>query len=129
MTQVVSTAPTAPASSRAAVVSKATVNAARLLGLNNAAIAVVIGLSEPTISRMVKGSYKLAPDSKPYELALLLVRLFRSLNAVVGGEEEPMRGWMQSHNLALGGVPAEQIRTVTGLVNAVDYVDSSRSRI
>lgn len=113
----------------AAVVSKAVVRAARSLGLNNAALASIVGLSEATISRLASGSYTLDPDSKPYELALLLIRLFRGLDAMVGGEEEPMQGWMRSSNLALGGIPAEQVRTIAGLTDAVAYVDSARARL
>ncbi len=115
--------------SAAGVVSKAVIRAARLLGLNNAALAEILGLSEATISRLASGSYSLDPSSKAYELALLLVRLFRSLDAMVGGEPEPMQGWMRSPNAALAGIPAEAIRKVDGLVEAVAYVDSTRARL
>lgn len=115
--------------SAAAAVTKATLRASSLLGLTNAAVAGVLGLSEPTISRMAAGTYRLNPGSKPFELALLLIRLFRSLSAIAGNEEAVMKGWMRSRNIALGGVPAEQIRTVTGLVNMVDYADSARARL
>jgi hypothetical protein len=118
-----------PSTSAAATVSKATVRAARALGLTNAAIAVILGLSEATISRLSAGTFILDRESKPYELALLLVRLFRSLDAMVNGEEAPMRGWMQSPNSAVGGVPAERIKTVTGLVETLSYVDGARARI
>ena len=126
MTEVLSKEPLTSAS---ATVSKATVRAARALGLTNTAIAVILGLSEATISRLSAGTFMLDRESKPYELALLLVRLFRSLDAMVGGEEAPMRGWMQSPNAALGGVPAERIKTVTGLVETLSYVDGARARI
>ncbi len=112
-----------------AVVSKAVVRAARGLGLANVALAPVLGVSEATVSRMAAGSHTLAPGSKPYELALLVVRLFRSLDALVGGDEASMRDWVASFNHGLGGVPADQVRSVTGLVNAVAYVDSARARI
>jgi hypothetical protein len=108
-------------------VSKAVFRAAQELGLSNVALA--LGLSEATISRLGRGAYTLEPGSKPYELALLFLRLYRSLDAMTGGESVPMRAWMRSHNLALAGVPADQVRTVTGLVAAVDYVDSARARI
>lgn len=120
---------TTPDHSRAAVVTKATVRTARLLGLNNATLAIVIGLSEATVSRMASGSYLLDPKNKSYELSLLLIRLFRSLDAMVGGEEGPMQSWMKSNNLVLSGIPAEKIQTITGLVDAVNYVDTSRARI
>ena len=129
MPHTISVVPAATSPSNATVVSKAVVRAARSLGLNNTALTGVIGLSEATISRLASGSYTLDPESKPYELALLLIRLFRGLDAMVGGEEGPMRGWMRSPNLALGGVPAEQVRTIAGLTNAVAYVDSARARL
>lgn len=117
------------APSAGAVVSQAVTRAARLLGLNNAALAAVLGLSEPTISRLASGAYTLDPAAKSYELALLLIRLFRSLDAMVGGEDELVRTWMRSPNLALSGIPADKVRTVTGLVETVAYVDSARARV
>lgn len=129
MSQALPATPSVSAPSGAAVVSKALVRAARSLGLNNSALAAVVGLSEATISRLASARYTLDPDSKPYELALLLIRLFRGLDAMVGGEEDVMRGWMRSPNLVLGGVPAEQVRTIAGLTGAVAYVDSARARV
>lgn len=123
-------APTpAGAPTPAAVVSKAVIRAARQLDLTNAALADILGLSAPTVSRLAAGTYTLDPSGKPYELALLLIRLFRGLDAVVGGEEAPMRAWMRAHNLALAGIPAEQVRTVSGLVEAVAHVDAARARL
>jgi hypothetical protein len=37
--------------------------------------------------------------------------------------DERMRAWMRSHKLALRGVPPENIRTVTGLVETAAYLD------
>lgn len=66
------------------VLGKATVRAAEGLGLSGKALAEVIGLSEPTVSRIKKAETGIAPESKSGELALLLVRTFRSLDALVG---------------------------------------------
>lgn len=114
---------------RSAVVSKAVARATDLLGLSNAALARTIGVSEATASRLRAGRYTLDPGTKPYELALLLIRLFRSLDAVAGGEEAALRSWMAAANHALGGVPRELVQSVTGLVAAVDYVDAARARV
>jgi DNA-binding XRE family transcriptional regulator len=111
------------------VISKAVSRAARLLGLTNAALARTIGVSEATASRLRTGTYTLDPGTKPYELSLLLIRLFRSLDAVMGGDEAALRSWMASTNRALGGVPRDLVQTATGLVAAVDYVDAARARI
>ncbi len=126
---VIAPAATASPTKRSAVVSKAVSRAADLLGLTNAALARVIGVSEATASRLRAGTYTLEPSTKPYELALLLVRLFRSLDAVVGGDEASLRSWMVTTNRALRGVPRDLVQTATGLVAAVDYVDAARARI
>jgi len=110
-------------------VSKAASRAADWLGLTNAALARTIGVSEATASRLKAGTYVLEPSTKPYELALLLIRLFRGLDAVVGGDEASSRSWMVAVNRALGGVPRDLVQTVTGLVAAVDYVDAARARV
>ena len=123
-------APTmATATERSAVVGKAVARAADLLGMTNASLARTIGVSEATTSRLKAGNYAPEPGTKPYELSLLLIRLFRGLAAVVGGEELSVISWMETENLALHGVPRELVQTVTGLVAAVDYVDAARARI
>ena len=121
--------PTAAPTERSAVVSKAVARAAELLGLTNAALARTIGVSEATASRLRSGRYALEPGSKPYELALLLVRLFRALDAVVGGDAVSLRSWMAAANHALGGVPRDLVQTAAGLVATVNYVDAARARI
>jgi len=57
------------------------------------------------------------------------VRLFRSLDAIVGSDDTAARAWMRSDNSALGGVPLELIRDAAGLVRTVDYLDSARAGI
>ena len=111
------------------VVSKAVVRAAIALGLTNVGLAKVLGISPATASRLRDGSYILTLDSKPYELALLLIRLFRGLAAMTGGEERVSQSWMQTPNRALDGTPVERIASVAGLVEAVAYVDAARARI
>jgi len=110
-----------------AVLAKATARAATLLGLNGAALAKVLGASEATVSRVVRGERTLPPQSKEGELAALLVRLFRSLDALVGNDEERRLAWMRSYNDALNGTPGELILRAEGLVLTVAYVDGMRA--
>jgi hypothetical protein len=112
-----------------AVLAKATGRAAALLGLNGVALAQVIGVSEATVSRVSRGDRPLLPDSKEGELAALLVRLYRSLDALVGNDEASRLAWMRSHNDALGGTPATLILSVQGLVSTVAYLDSMRAPV
>ena len=82
----------------AAVLATATQRAAALLGLNGAALARVLGVSEASVSRLARGERGLPPEAKEGELALLLVRLYRSLDALVGNDEARRLAWMRSHN-------------------------------
>ena len=118
-----------PAIDAALVLAKATGRAASLLGLNGSALARIIGSSEATVSRMIRGERGLPPRSKEGELAALLVRLYRSLDALVGHDEARRLAWMRSHNELLNGTPSELILKAEGLVAAVGYVDAMRAPI
>ncbi|MCI0435956.1 MAG: MbcA/ParS/Xre antitoxin family protein [Gemmatimonadetes bacterium] len=110
------------------VLTKATLAAAKRLGLRNRELAAVIGTSEASVSRLGR-MRELEPESKEGELSLLLVRLFRSLDALVGGNETQLRAWLHAENTHVGGVPAERIQTVEGLVDVVQYLDAVRGRL
>ena len=112
----------------AAVVAKAALAAAERLGLTSRHLATVIGVSEASVSRMQHGR-GVDPASKEGELALMFVRLFRSLDALVGGDDAKARAWLQAMNDHVNGVPAVRIQTVEGLVNVVQYLDAMRGRL
>jgi hypothetical protein len=103
-----------------AVLTKALLNAGRTLGLSQEALGDIVGRDRSSIAR------GLDPDSKAGELALLLIRCYRSLYSLVGGRQQDMRHWMQTANRDIGGVPAEQVRSVAGLVRVVEYLDAMR---
>lgn len=109
------------------VLAKATGRAAVLLGLSGVVLARVLGVSEATVSRVSRGERGLTPESKEGELAALLVRLYRSLDALVGNDEARRLAWMRSHNDALNGTPSVLIQSVQGLVATVAYLDSMRA--
>ncbi len=117
----------APGPDPAMVLGKATARAAELLGLTGAALARVVGVSEPTVSRLLHGQRGLNPRSKEGELAALLVRVYRSLDALVGNNAAQRQAWMSSHHHALGGVPRDLVQTAQGLVATLAYLDGMRA--
>lgn len=122
-------AETAPASDRQRVLTAAVAEAARRLGLRTTDLTRIVGISQPSASRLLNGRYVLAEGGKPWELAAHLVRLYRSLNALVGGDDALARSWLTSPNRAFAeAVPLAVITRVEGLVRACDYLDAQRAR-
>lgn len=118
---------TKAAVSESAVVTKATIRAAERLGVKNKVLARIIGVSEATISRMKQGDYPLEPTQKPFELAVLFVRLFRSLDTMTGGDEKVASSWLVNENTALSGKPIDLVQTISGLGNVIQYLDARRA--
>lgn len=110
-----------------AVLTKATVRAADRLRLPARTLASVLGLSEPTISRMRRGEYRLGSNEKSFELAIFFVRLFRSLDSLFGGDEAVAQSWLNAENLVLGGRPIDKITTIAGLTDVIAYLDARRA--
>jgi len=109
------------------VVTKAALRAADRLGIKNNVLAKIIGLSAPTISRMSNGAYLLPPESKAFELAVLFVRFYRALDGIVGGDDLVAADWLKNKNTVLNATPLEMIQSVSGLTNAIEYLDSRRA--
>lgn len=103
---------------------KAFLNAGRNLGLTQDDLGTIVGRDRTVFSRS-----GIDPDSKPGELALLLIRVYRSLYSLVGGRAEDLKHWMKTENRHTGGVPSEQVKTVTGLMNVVEYLDAIRGKV
>jgi DNA-binding XRE family transcriptional regulator len=112
-----------------ATLSKAVRNAASLLEIRQNALARILGVSPATASRLCAGTYQLSPErGKEWELAILLVRLFRSLDAMVGHDADAKK-WLASDNLGLGQPPLALMESAEGLVRVLHYVDAHRGRI
>jgi transcriptional regulator with XRE-family HTH domain len=118
---------TLPRTDPSAVLSKAAVRAAERLGLTGRQLAQIIGVSEATVSRLRRGEAQLEEGSASFQLAALLVRAFRSLDAITGGDERVARAWLGAPNTALGARPVERMVTVQGLVDVTAYLDDRRA--
>lgn len=111
------------------VVTKAVVRAADRLSVTARMLAAIIGVSEASVSRMKRGDFRLEPGTKPFELAVLFVRLFRSLDAIVGGDDKVAASWLANPNTALDARPIEKLQTVSGLVDVLAYLDARRALV
>ena len=60
-------------------------------------------------------------------MALLLVRVYRSLDALVGADEGKRMLWMTGFNEGLRGVPQQLVQRVDGLEVTLAYLDALRA--
>ena len=118
------------ASNEGAVLAKATIRAADKLDVSQKVLASIIGVSESVVSRMRNGSFALDRNSgKSFELAALFIRLYRSLDAIVGGDEAVARAWLKNENTALQNRPIDLMQKVQGLLDVIQYLDARRAPI
>ena len=111
------------------MLSKAIARAADYWKLTNETLGEIVGISASTASRLRSGSWQFEPGTKPFELAQYVVRLFRSLDSLMGSDDEAAMSWLGTGNLDLDGRPIDLIRTVRGLTEVADYVDDFRARV
>jgi antitoxin Xre/MbcA/ParS-like protein len=110
------------------VLARAALAAARRLDVTHRDLAKILGVSEASVSRL--GQERICrPGGREAELAALFVRLFRSLDALTGGDDAKARAWYHARNHHLRGVPAARVQSVEGLVDAVQYLDAMRGKL
>lgn len=122
--------PTGEVVDQSRLLASAALRAASLLEVPQRALADIVGVSASTITRAAQGGSGIDPDSKAGELAMLWVRVFRSLDAIVGSNDAAARSWMHSPNTAFGErTPLTCVRSAEGLIHVLHYLDSARARL
>ena len=110
------------------VLCKALFSTQQHLGLTQQALGNVIGLDRSSVSKLkTRGS--LTPESKEGELATYLIRIYRSLYALMGGDQASMQHWLQTHNHHLNAKPADLIGQIHGLIRTMEYLDAIRGKV
>lgn len=107
----------------AKTLSKALLNAGQALGMTRAELGRVVGRDRTSLARGIN------PDSKTGELALMLIRCYRGLYALVGGDIDAMRHWMHAPNRHTRGRPVDLVQTVSGLNQVLGYLDAMRGKV
>lgn len=110
------------------VLSKALLNSKEFLGLTNTELGEIIGKDRTYFTRLRNHSV-LEPNSKEGELALHIIRIYRSLYALEGGDIEAIEEWLNTPNKHLNDVPRELLKNIQGLVRVVEYLDAMRGKV
>ena len=106
------------------VLGKAVSRAANRMGIRQPQLSEIIGRDRSSITRS-----GIDPESKPGELALLMIRCYRSLAVLVDDNPAQIDHWLSTHNHHTRGVPREQLNTVQGLVAVTEYLDAVRGKL
>jgi len=114
---------------QARVLTKAVLNVAHFYELSGKDLSEIIGISEASISRLGQGKKLLSPDNKEGEMAILLIRVYRSLNALLGNNHTKAKLWLHSDNHYLHQKPIELLKTIPGLVAVLNYLDAMRGKL
>ena len=89
------------------ILTEASLRAAHFLGLDTAQVAQI---SKET-------------QLESEEVAILLVRAYKSLHSIMGGHEAEMRVWISSENSHLKGIPEQLIMSAGGLNDVTCYLE------
>jgi uncharacterized protein (DUF2384 family) len=125
MASALSTGPADQVFKERVVLTKGVRRAAERLGLTDAQLAAVLGVSPSTVSRL---DDKPLSRDKALEIARLLIRVYRSLIGVVGSDAAAEQ-WMRSENHYLQGRPLDLVQRVEGLTETLRYLDAMRGRV
>ncbi len=112
-----------------AVLTKAILNLASFYDLTGKDLRQIIGLSESTITRLNQGKALISPSSKEGEMALLLLRIYRGLNSLLGNNHDKAKLWLASHNHYFNQKPIDHLKTISGLVDVINYIDAMRGKL
>jgi hypothetical protein len=108
--------------SDAKLVAEACGRAVQILGLSREELSAVVGKHRTSIDRS-----GLDPNTKEGELGLLLLRVYRSLHALCGGDQSLMRHWIDQPNRQLGEQPPRLLLSrIEGLNRVANYLDALR---
>lgn len=107
----------------AKVLTKATLNAAKALGLGKQELATAIGISVELLGQPDCHESVFQPDTETGQRCMLLIRLHVALASQLGQGQKPVGRWLRSHNSAIDGLPLVAISTQAGLVKVVAYLE------
>jgi hypothetical protein len=110
------------------VLTKALCNLAKNFDLTGKELSEITGMSESTITRLFQGKKLIVPESKEGEIVLLLIRIYRSLNAILGNQHDKAMAWLRSPNHYFQNPPLEAMKTLTGLMSVLHYLDAMRGK-
>src|SRR5580692_10683114 len=98
------------------ILTKALKRVSARLNLTRLELSAILGPSESSLSRLfAKSDYYINPASKEGQLAILLLRFYKNLDILFGGNSDQCRLWLRSENSHLNAMPIDLIQSIEGL--------------
>ena len=113
----------------AIILNKAFLRCIDNLELSRAELSHIVGFSAASISRLCDGKKQINPESKEGELILLVLRVYRSLDAIFGGNQAHCRVWLRADNNHLQAIPLKKMYSICGLNEVAFYLDAFRAKV
>lgn len=110
------------------VLAVALVKLKEILNLSSDDLGQIIRVHRNTLGRQLKNK-EIDPKSMEGELAILLIRVYRSLFALNGGNIDAVKHWLNTYNRHIQGVPLDHMKNLLGLAKVVNYLDAIRGKI
>lgn len=109
--------------SRQEVLGKATINAARAMGLSMEELGRIVGRDRTTLSRS-----GVDPDTLSGQAAATLIRIYRSAE-VLTGSSQGVQTWLNTPNRAFNATPKACLFKLEGLARVIGYLDAHRGKL
>ena len=111
------------------VLTKAICNLSKYYSLSGKDLSDIIGVSESSATRINQGKKFISSNTKEGEICLLLLRVYRSLNAMLGNNHEKAKLWLNSKNKYFNKKPIDEIKTISGLISVLNYLDAMLGKL
>lgn len=98
------------------------------LGISDQQLAEIIKLDEGTIEAFRLGKAALDDTTESYELAAQIVRIYRSLDILLAGDNVAAKVWLTSPTTGLSRRPIDLLKRQSDIAKVVDYLASRVSR-
>ena len=110
------------------VLVKASWKAAEQLGLKPEQFIKILHLESVDVN-LSEATLMLDPNSKQEEIALILIRIYKAIYTLNGGDIEWIHHFLNSTNLLTGGIPMEQLKSMDGLLSVLNTVESLQQNV
>jgi|GEM_PF-812108 len=101
--------------------------AAKFMEITHVELANMMGISASAFSRAIQKGF--TPQSLKGQVALMVIRIYRSLSALSGRNHEFMTHFLRTKNKYFDQTPLQTMATLEGLVVVNQYLDAMRGKV